>query len=126
MLIGAAAAVVGVSIVSQANAQIRPRPINLVAGNDFHLIRTGSYVYRYDSKTGTTQRLTTGSSGNSVKWSWDSLLDQTNPPAGEAGKYEVVEGTGSSGILVRIDTQSGKTWAAVLGNILHWEEVSPK
>ncbi len=121
--------VTGISYQS-AKAQVRPiQSIRLVSSPDYHLVHTPNYIYRYDSKSGLTQRLvlsSEGGTGKNIKYDWTSLLDQQIGPAGEAGKYEVVEGTGGTGILVRTDTSSGKTWAAVQTSILNWQEVTPK
>jgi len=113
-----------------AKAQVRPiQSIRLISSPDYHLVHTSNYVYRFDSKTGLTQRLVTssdGGTGKNVKYEWAQLLDQQVGPAGDAGRYEVSDGSGGTEILVRIDTSTGKTWVAVQTNILNWQEVTPK
>ena len=116
--------------IQTAHGQIQPRQIIRIANApDYHLLHTSDHVYRFDSKTGLTQRLVTsseGGTGKNIKYDWATILDTKADPAGDAGKYEVVEGTGSSGILVRTDNASGKTWVAIQTNILNWQEATAK
>ncbi len=128
-LLAVLGAVTGITYQS-AKAQVRPiQSIRLVGSPDYHLVHTANYIYRYDSKTGLTHRLvltSDGGAGKNIKYDWTPLFDQQIGTAGDAGKYQVVDGTGGTGILIRTDTSSGKTWAAVQTSILNWQEVTPK
>ena len=112
-----------------AEAQIRQNPILRVGGSapDYHLVRTADYVYRYDSKSGLTHRLaitSAGGTGKDVKYNWLTVIDGSPGALGEAGRYEVIEGHGSTSILVRTDTMSGRTWVAIQATIFNWQEVT--
>ncbi len=118
---------IGIATYQSTPAQVKPLRPNLeLASPDYHLVHTASYVYRYDSKTGATQRLNTTSqngTGKNIQWEWLPILDQRPGQAGQAGRYEVSEGTGAVGILVRIDTSTGRTWAMVQTSVVNWQEV---
>lgn len=114
--------------VSHANAQVRvPRtPILLLA--DYHLIHGSEYTYRFNSKTGSTQRLvitTTNGTGLNAHYVWNDVGETAPAPAaGDTGRYDVVEGNGDGAALVRIDKSSGRTWAMVPATVLLWKQVS--
>ncbi len=117
-------ALVGVVAVN-AQGGLRPKPALMTASFDYHLVHSAKYTYRYDSKTGATQRFVIDSVPGAVKYSWAGILDTAaTPTPGDAGRYEVVEGSGDTGQLVRIDTATGRTWMMVSAPLASWQEVA--
>ena len=123
------ATLTGISLQT-AQAQITStQRIRLASPVDYHLIHTPTSVYRYDSRTGTTALFASeseGGTGKNIKCLWFTLQDPKIGTPGEPGKYEVSEMSGGHGILVRLDTTSGRTWVAITAGNTHWEEVTAK
>ncbi len=97
---------------------------------DFTLLKVAGTLYRYDTKTGTTEVLAL----NGAAATWSSMFAGGASPAsmaGEAGRYEVVEGNGDAPRLFRTDKKTGKTWGltvtpAVPMPIVRWQELTAR
>lgn len=109
-----------------ASAQVPPRPNFIPAAAptttaDFKLLNTDKGVYRYDTKSGRTELLSLNPTGGA----WVGMLDVAAPPvAGDAGRYEIVEGPTEAGRLIRLDKKTGRTWKLVVTGAANWQEAT--
>jgi hypothetical protein len=120
-----------------ANAQVRPQLRNpsqrttVASGQTWRLLSTDLGVYRYDTRTGKTEIYRRTKNGP-TECEWAATLDlKSVPEAGETGRYEVVEAKGSNsdrtGLLVRFDHRTGRTWSyASGGGLYEWLETQKK
>lgn len=105
---------------------LRPRVMLPAAAADYQMVRAGGKVYRYDARTGATQLLTVVSKPAGVAYVWTALSESVAPSEAEGDRYQVIEGSADTGILVRLDRKTGRTWVATShgGAALQWEEVT--
>ena len=112
--------------LARAQITIKPGPVRTLASAEYQLVRAGGKVYRCDARTGATQMLTVTSKPGGIDYSWVPLSETTAPGEAESDRYQVVEGSAETGVLVRLDRKSGRTWIASShgGAVLRWDEVT--
>lgn len=118
----AALATVGVRLATAQELRTGNQ-IRTISSFDYRLVHTKEHVYRYDTRTGATWLLVLTSAENSIKYEWMPVIDKTTPTAGDVDRYDVCEGTNNTGILVRIDRKTNRTWTMVSTDVKNWQEI---
>ncbi|MBL8059850.1 MAG: hypothetical protein JNK63_03930 [Chthonomonas sp.] len=110
--------------VNLGHAQVVTRPnqtnVRLVAA-DVHLVHSFDSVYKYDSKSGATWRLSVLPDGKS---GWQLVEEDGEVPKGSEPRYEVCEGNNTFGFVIRLDRVTNRTWSSFAVNGKpHWSEI---
>ena len=114
LMVGALA----IAQLQPARTQPRINNANLAAG-DFHLIRSGTETFKFDSASGSAWSLYSGASVPVWKLLGGAVADK-----GGKGRYEFLAWDKNQ--LIRIDTQTGKTWSTHSVDSTTWDWDSNK
>jgi hypothetical protein len=98
-----------VAVSTSAQVRLQPNVQRIAAQGDWHAFKNSEGIYRYDAKTGQTQKLTYKPQEKGVAYVWGAVAEDKNETL-SPGNYEVIEGNTKDAMAVRIERSSGRAW----------------